>query len=392
MSLLDKCYKFTDARKVMAMGYYPYFREITSEQDTEVICNGKKMLMLGSNSYLGLTNHPKVKEAAVKAIKKYGSGCAGSRFLNGTLDIHLELENELAKLVGKESAICYPTGYQANVGCISAMVNKNEFIITDKYDHASIIDGALLAEGKMLRFKHNDMASLERVLKEIKGKNSLIAVDGIFSMEGDIANLPMIIELAEKYNAEVMVDEAHSLGVLGNKGAGTTAHFGLTNKTAFIMGTFSKSLASVGGFIAADEALIHYLKHKSRALIFSASLPPASTASVLAALKIMQEEPERIAKLWENTNYMLTEFKAMGYNTGASCTPVVPLHIGNMMITFNMWRRLGEEGVFINPVVPPAVPPNSCLIRTSFMATHTKEQLDMALEKFNIIGRELNII
>ncbi|HPB18661.1 MAG TPA: pyridoxal phosphate-dependent aminotransferase family protein [Candidatus Cloacimonas sp.] len=392
MSILDKCYKFTDARKVMAMGYYPYFRVITSEQDTEVICNGKKMLMMGSNSYLGLTNHPRVKEAAIKAIQKYGSGCAGSRFLNGTLDIHIELENELAKFVGKEEAICYPTGYQANVGCISAIVGKNDFVITDKYDHASIIDGALLAEGKMLRFKHNDMTSLERVLKEIKGKNSLIVVDGIFSMEGDIANLPVIIELAEKYNAVVMVDEAHSLGVLGNQGVGTAAHFGLTDKTAFIMGTFSKSLASVGGFIAADEALIHYLKHKSRALIFSASLPPASTASVLEALKIIKEEPERIAKLWENTNYMLTEFKAMGYNTGASCTPVVPLHIGNMMTTFNMWRRLGEEGVFINPVVPPAVPPSSCLIRTSFMATHTKEQLDMALDKFRIIGKELQII
>jgi len=376
----------------MAMGYYPYFRVITSEQDTEVICNGKKMLMMGSNSYLGLTNHPRVKEAAIKAIQKYGSGCAGSRFLNGTLDIHIELENELAKFVGKEEAICYPTGYQANVGCISAIVGKNDFVITDKYDHASIIDGALLAEGKMLRFKHNDMTSLERVLKEIKGKNSLIVVDGIFSMEGDIANLPVIIELAEKYNAVVMVDEAHSLGVLGNQGVGTAAYFGLTDKTAFIMGTFSKSLASVGGFIAADEALIHYLKHKSRALIFSASLPPASTASVLEALKIIKEEPERIAKLWENTNYMLTEFKAMGYNTGASCTPVVPLHIGNMMTTFNMWRRLGEEGVFINPVVPPAVPPSSCLIRTSFMATHTKEQLDMALDKFRIIGKELQII
>jgi len=376
----------------MAMGYYPYFRVITSEQDTEVICNGKKMLMMGSNSYLGLTNHPRVKEAAIKAIQKYGSGCAGSRFLNGTLDIHIELENELAKFVGKEEAICYPTGYQANVGCISAIVGKNDFVITDKYDHASIIDGALLAEGKMLRFKHNDMTSLEQVLKEIKGKNSLIVVDGIFSMEGDIANLPVIIELAEKYNAVVMVDEAHSLGVLGNQGVGTAAYFGLTDKTAFIMGTFSKSLASVGGFIAADEALIHYLKHKSRALIFSASLPPASTASVLEALKIIKEEPERIAKLWENTNYMLTEFKAMGYNTGASCTPVVPLHIGNMMTTFNMWRRLGEEGVFINPVVPPAVPPSSCLIRTSFMATHTKEQLDMALDKFEIIGKELHII
>ena len=392
MSLLDKCYNFKEARQAMALGYYPYFRVITSEQDTEVLCNGKKMLMMGSNSYLGLTTHPRVKEASIKAIEKYGSGCAGSRFLNGTLDIHIELEEALAKLVGKEAALAYPTGYQANVGCISAIVNKQEYIITDKYDHASIIDGCTLSEGTMLRYNHNDMRSLERTLQKIAGKNSLIVVDGIFSMEGDIANLPEISALAEAYGASLMVDEAHSLGVLGATGAGAAEHFGLTDKTAFIMGTFSKSLASVGGFIAADEPLIHYLKHKSRALIFSASLPPASTASVLEALKIMQEEPERIAKLWENTHYMLSEFKAMGYNTGDSCTPVIPLHVGQMMVAFDMWRRLGDEGVFINPVVPPAVPPNSCLIRCSFMATHTREQLDMALEKFRHIGKDLKII
>lgn len=392
MSILTKCHKFTDARKAMAMGYYPYFREISSEQDTEVICNGQKMLMMGSNSYLGLTTHPKVKEAAIKATEKYGSGCAGSRFLNGTLDIHLELEAELARLVGKEASLAYPTGYQANVGCISAMVGKHEYVITDKYDHASIIDGCKLSEGIMLRYNHNDMGSLERVLQKLEGKNALIVVDGIFSMEGDIADLVPISELAERYGANLMVDEAHSLGVLGDRGAGAAAHFGLTSKTDFIMGTFSKSLASVGGFIAADEPLIHYLKHKSRALIFSASLPPASTASVLAAIKIMEEEPERIAKLWENTHYMMAEFKAMGYDTGTSCTPVIPLHVGDMMTAFYMWRRLGEEGVFINPVIPPAVPPNSCLIRCSFMATHTKAQLDMALEKFRVIGKELNII
>jgi 8-amino-7-oxononanoate synthase len=392
MSILDKCFSFTDARKAMALGYYPYFREISSEQDTEVICNGQKMLMMGSNSYLGLTNHPRVKEAAIKAIEKYGSGCAGSRFLNGTLDIHLELETALAKLAGKEAALAYPTGYQANVGCISAMVGKHEYVITDKYDHASIIDGCLLSEGTMLRYAHNHMGSLERVLQKIQGKNALIVVDGIFSMEGDIAKLPEIVYLAEKYGAQVMVDEAHSLGVLGKTGAGAAEYFGLTHKTDFIMGTFSKSLASVGGFIAADEALIHYLKHKSRALIFSASLPPASTASVLEALKIMEEEPERIQRLWDNTHYMLSEFKAMGYNTGDSCTPVIPLHVGDMMTAFNMWRRLGEEGVFINPVIPPAVPPNSCLIRCSFMATHTREQLDRALDKFRHIGKELQII
>lgn len=392
MSILDKCFNFTDARKVIASGYYPYFREISSEQDTEVICNGKKMLMMGSNSYLGLTTHPRVKEASIKAIEKYGSGCAGSRFLNGTLDIHLELESELAKLCGKEAALAYPTGYQANVGCISAMVAKNDFVITDKFDHASIIDGCMLSEGTMLRYSHNDMASLERVLHKVHGKNCLIVVDGIFSMEGDIANLPEIAGLAQKYNAALMVDEAHSLGVLGATGAGAVEHFGLVDKTDLIMGTFSKSLASVGGFIAASETLIHYLKHKSRALIFSASLPPASTASVLEALKIMKEEPQLMAKLWENTNYMLQEFKAMGYNTGDSCTPVIPLHVGDIMTAFRMWSRLGEEGVFINPVIPPAVPPNSCLIRCSFMATHTREQLDMALDKFRLIGKELQVI
>lgn len=376
MSILDKCFNYTEARKAIAMGYYPYFREISSEQDTEVICNGKKMLMMGSNSYLGLTNHPKVVEAGIAALKKYGSGCAGSRFLNGTLDIHLELEEKLARLVGKEACLAYPTGYQANLGCISAIVGKGEYIVIDKYDHASIIDGCLLSDGTMVRYNHNDMQSLEKCLEKLDGKPALIVVDGIFSMEGDIANLPEISELAQRYGANLMVDEAHSLGVLGKKGAGAAEHFGLVKETDFIMGTFSKTLASVGGFIAADEPLIHYLKHKSRALIFSASLPPASTASVIAALEIMEEEPERMAQLWENTDYMMKEFKAMGYDTGTSCTPVIPLHVGDMMTAFRMWTRLSDEGVFINPVIPPAVPPNSCLIRTSFMSTHTRTQLD----------------
>ena len=392
MSLFDKCYQYDEAKKAIAMGYYPYFRVISSEQDTEVICNGKKMLMMGSNSYLGLTSHPRVKEASIKAVEKYGSGCAGSRFLNGTLDIHIELEAALTELVGKEAALAYPTGYQANVGCISTMVAKDEYMLIDKYDHASIIDGCLLSQGKMLRYNHNDMKSLERLLQRVQGSNSLIIVDGIYSMEGDIADLPNILSLAKQYGANLMVDEAHSLGVLGVTGAGAAEHFGVTADTDLIMGTFSKSLASVGGFIAADEDLIHYLKHKSRALIFSASLPPASTASVLEAIKIMKEEPERIAKLWENTNYMLSEFKSMGYDTGKSCTPVIPLHVGKMSVAFEMWKRLGEEGVFINPVIPPAVPPNSCLIRCSFMATHTKEQLDFALDKFSKIGKELQLI
>ncbi len=392
MSIFDKCGKFTDARRVMALGYYPYFRIISSEQDTEVTMNNKRMLMMGSNSYLGLTNHPRVKEAAIKAIDTYGSGCAGSRFLNGTLDIHIELEEKLAELVGKEASLVFATGYQANLGAISALVGKNDFIITDKYDHASILDGCTLSPGKMLRFRHNDMKNLESVLKKIEGENSLIVVDGIFSMEGDIANVPEIVRLAKEYNADVMVDEAHSLGVLHHTGAGAAMYYDCTDDVDIIMGTFSKSLASVGGFIAASEEIIHYLKHHARSLIFSASLPPASAASVLEALKIMKEEPERIEKLWDNTNYMMASFKQMGYNTGHSCTPVIPLHVGDMMNAFRMWRRLDEEGVFINPVVPPAVPPNDTLIRTSFMATHTKEQLDEALDKFEKIGKELNLI
>lgn len=392
MGIMNKCYEFKDAKRAIAMGYYPYFREISSEQDTEVICNGKKMLMMGSNSYLGLTTHPKVKEAAIEAVRKYGSGCAGSRFLNGTLDIHIELERELARLVGKPAALAFPTGYQANLGCIATIVQKGDIVITDKLDHASIIDGCIQSQGTMLRYNHNDMKSLEKVLAKHEGTNMLIVVDGIFSMEGDIADLPEIMKLAERYKASVMVDEAHSLGVLGDKGAGSAAHFNLTDKTDLIMGTFSKSLASVGGFIAADEDVIGYLKHKSRALIFSASLPPASTASVLAALKIMEDEPERIQQLWDNTNYMMSEFKKMGYDTGTSCTPVIPLHVGDMMVAFRMWKRLGDEGVFINPVIPPAVPPNSCLIRCSFMATHTREQLDFALDKFYHIGKELAVI
>ncbi|MBP7562612.1 MAG: pyridoxal phosphate-dependent aminotransferase family protein [Candidatus Cloacimonetes bacterium] len=392
MKLLDKCGSFQEARKIEKMGYYPYFRVISTEQDTEVLVNGQKMLMMGSNSYLGLTTHPKVKEAAKNALDKYGSGCAGSRFLNGTLDIHIELENKLAELTGKQAALVFATGYQANVGCISALVSKNEFIVTDKLDHASIIDGCKLSFGQMLRFNHNDMVSLEKTLSKIDSSKALIVVDGIFSMEGDIANIPEIVKLCEKYNANLMIDEAHSLGVLHKTGAGAAMHFGLTDKTDIIMGTFSKSLASVGGFIAGDEDVIHYLKHFSRALIFSASLPPASAASVLAALDIMRDEPERIEKLWENTRFMSEGFKSMGYDTGSSTTPVIPLHTGDMMTTFKMWKRLAEEGVFINPVIPPAVPPSDTMIRCSFMATHTLSQLEKALDKFKLVGKELNII
>jgi len=389
MELYDKCKKFTEAKKVKAMGFYPYFRVISSEQDTEVIVNSKKTLMLGSNSYLGLTNHPKVKEASIAAIKKYGTGCAGSRFLNGTLDIHIKLEEILADLVGKESALAYSTGFQANLGVLSTIVGRGEYLILDKYDHASIIDGSRLSLGKLLRYKHNNMDDLERILQKIKDKAKLIVVDGIFSMEGDIAKLPEIIKLAKKYNSRVMVDDAHSIGVLGKNGSGTSDHFGLTDEVDIIMGTFSKSLASIGGFIAGDEIMIHYLEHFSRPYIFSASLPPASAASVIAAIDIMKSEPDRIDRLWQNTNKMQKGFKEMGYDIGVSETPIIPLHVGDMMTTFKMWKILADDGIFINPIIPPAVPPNDCLIRTSFMATHTDQQLNIALEKFEKVGKKI---
>jgi 8-amino-7-oxononanoate synthase len=393
MSLLDKVQEFTKAKELIALGHYPYFRIINSEQDTEVMCNGKKMLMMGSNSYLGLTNHPRIIEAAKKATDKYGTGCAGSRFLNGTLDIHIELEAELAKLVGKEDSLAFAAGYMANLGAISAMVCRDEFIVTDKFDHASILDGCALSPGKMVRYNHNNMQHLDTVLeKKVAGKGALIVVDGIFSMEGDIADIPNICKTAKKHGASVMVDEAHSLGVLHKTGAGAAMAAGCSDDVELIMGTFSKSLASVGGFIAGRKDVIHYLKHHARPLIFSASLPPASAATVLEALKIMKEEPERIDQLWDNTHYMMKNFKAMGYNTGSSCSPVIPLHVGDMMNAFKMWKQLDDEGVFINPVVPPAVPPNDTLIRTSFMATHTRAQLDMALEKFEKIGKSVGVI
>lgn len=392
MDLYKKCKNFTQARELEAMGFYPYFRVISSEQDTEVIVNGKKTLMLGSNSYLGLTNHPKVKEASINAIKKYGTGCAGSRFLNGTLDIHIELEEKLANLVGMDSALAYSTGFLANLGALSTIVGRGEYFLTDKLDHASIIDGCRLSFGKMLRFNHNDMDDLERQLKTVQDKAKLIVVDGIFSMEGDIVNLPEICKLAGKYSAQIMVDDAHSIGVLGKDGSGTSNHFGLTDKVDIIMGTFSKSLASIGGFIAGNESIMHYLKHFSRPLIFSASLPPASAGSVIAAIKIMKNEPERIDRLWQITHKMQDGFKNIGYDIGVSNTPIIPLHVGEMMTAFKMWKMLANEGIFINPVIPPAVPQNDCLIRTSFMATHTDKQLEFALDKFKKVGKKLGII
>ena len=383
MKLLQaKLARYDAPQKAKALGVYPYFREIESDQDTEVIINGKKVLMFGSNSYLGLTNHPKIKEAAIAAIKKYGTGCAGSRFLNGTLDIHVELEKRLARFVGKEEAIIYSTGFQVNLGVISCLTGREDYIIWDELDHASIIEGRRLSFSTQLKFKHNDMASLEKVLKSCpEDKVKLIVVDGVFSMEGDVANLPEIVALAKKYNAAIYVDEAHGIGVFGRQGRGTCDHFGVAQDVDLIMGTFSKSFASLGGFVATDSITANYLRHNSRSYIFSASITPASTAAVSAALDIMESEPERIEHLWEMTHYALDGFRNMGCEIGNTSTPIIPLFIRDNNKTFRITRELFDEGVFVKPVVSPAVPSDSTLIRFSLMATHTKEQLDFALDK-----------
>ncbi len=394
MDIFHKCFSYTEAKEYIARGLYPYFREIESGQDTEVFINGKKMLMLGSNSYMGLTSHPEVKQAAVDAINKYGTGNAGSRFLNGTLDIHRKLEEKLADFIGTESALLYGTGYQANVGAIGCLVGPKDYIITDKMDHASIFDAARFSFGKTIKFKHNDMEDLERILKTCDEENRgrLIVVDGVFSMEGDIIKLPEVVRLAKKYHARVLVDDAHGTGVLGKRGQGTTSHFGLEADVDIIVVTFSKSFASLGGAVLAKEPIIHYLKHHSRALIFSASMPPAAVQSVSKAIDIIKREPERIDKLWHNTNKMKKGFEDMGYNTGVSETPIIPVVIGEMDDCFKFWKMLTDDGIFVNPVVPPAVPHGQCLIRTSYMATHTDEQLDRALEAFHRIGKQLGVI
>ena len=390
--LFDKCKNFTQAKEIMKMGIYPYFTEISSAQETEVIIDGRKVLMLGSNSYLGLTCHPKVKAAAAAALEKYGTGCAGSRFLNGTLDIHRELEDRLAAFFRKEAALVFSTGFQTNLGTISALVGKGDTVLIDRLDHASIIDGTRMAFGKIKKFIHNDMNDLERVLSGCNDNGKLIVIDGVFSMEGDIARLPEIIQIARKYGARVMVDDAHSVGVLGKGGRGTAEHFGLEDEIDLIMITFSKSLASIGGCVAGDESVIHYLKHHSRPLIFSASIPPASVATVMACLDIIEEEPERRNRLWEITHKMRNGFNEMGYDTCTSETPIIPLIIGDMGKAFMMRKILFDAGIFANPVVPPAVPPDQTLIRTSFMATHTDQQLDFALEIFEKAGKELGVI
>ncbi|MBI3990491.1 MAG: aminotransferase class I/II-fold pyridoxal phosphate-dependent enzyme [candidate division NC10 bacterium] len=392
MELYEKCRRFTAAQQLQAAGYYPYFRRIESAQEPEVIVDGRKMIMIGSNNYLGLATHPKVKEAARKALDRYGTSCAGSRFLNGTLDLHEELERKIAAFKGKEAALVFSTGFQTNLGVISALVGKGDAVITDRWDHASILDGCRLSYGRTQRFRHNDMEDLERVLASTDAKGKLIVIDGVFSMEGDLADLPAIVGLAKRYGARVMVDDAHATGVLGPHGRGTAEHFGLEDEVDLIMGTCSKALASIGGFIAGKEVVINYIKHYARSMIFSASLPPPCIAAISAALDIIQEEPERRQRLWEHATKMREGLRSMGYDTGKSQTPVVPVVVGDDRKAFELWRFLHEHDVFANPAVSPAVPKGRALIRTSYMATHTTEQLDWVLEVFYKAGKKLALI
>lgn len=391
--LKQKMKAYDRPQKVAAAGLYPFFRIIESEQDTKVTINGEQVLMFGSNSYLGLTTHPALKEASKSAIDKYGSGCAGSRFLNGTLDLHIELEEKLAKFVGKESALVFSTGFQVNLGVISSIPGRHDYIIMDDLDHACIIDGARLSFAKTLKYRHNDMASLEKVLQKCKEDSiKLIAVDGVFSMEGDLANLPEIVKLAKKYKANIFVDDAHGIGVMGKLGAGTADHFGLTNDVDMIMGTFSKSLASIGGFVAADNDTINYLKHNARSLIFSASIAPANAASVIAAIDLIQQEPERIEKLWINTYYAMDRLNAAGFDIGHTVTPIIPIYIRDNAKTFMLTKMLLEQGIFVNPIVTPAVSNESSLIRYSLMATHSIDQIDESIDKITAIAKKLDIL
>ncbi|MBR4198572.1 MAG: pyridoxal phosphate-dependent aminotransferase family protein [Bacteroidales bacterium] len=391
--LRKKLSRYTAPQEAKAMGVYPYFREISSDQDAEVTMNGKKVLMLGSNSYLGLTNHPKIKEAAKAAIDKYGTGCAGSPFLNGTLDIHIELENTLAEFFGKDGVMLFSAGFQANSGTIPCILRRNDFLIYDATDHASIIEGRRMTIADAKKYRHNDVADLERILQRCPiDTPKLVVTDGVFSMEGEVAKLPEISALCEKYQATLMVDEAHGLGVFGKEGRGTCDHFGLLDKTDIIMGTFSKSLASIGGFIAADADTINYMKHDVRPYIFTASIAPAATAAVLAALKIMRSEPERQENLWRVTNRALEGFRSLGFEIGNTETPIIPLYVRDNEKTFRVTKMLLDEGVFVNPVVSPAVAPHDTLIRISWMATHTVEQVDYALDKVYKCFKKLELL
>lgn len=391
--LFDKARAFTRPQEVKALGLYPYFLPLEDTEGTEVVIYGKRIIMIGSNNYLGLTTHPKVREAAVEAIKRYGTSCTGSRFLNGTMKLHLEAEEKLAAFVGKEAAVIFATGMQANLGAISSLIGRDDVAIIDKDDHASIVDGVRLGLGEMRRFVHSDMDSLERQLKSVPDKSgALVVIDGVYSMGGDIAPLPQIVEVCQKYGARIYCDDAHSLGVLGPQGSGTAAHFGLTDKVDLIMGTFSKSFASLGGFVAGDADVMQWVQHMARSNIFSASMPPSQVAAAMAALEIMQCEPERIERLWAVTKKMREGYQSMGFNTGPSETPVIPIIIGDETKTFAAWKTLFEAGIYTNAVIPPAVPPNLSLLRTSYMATHTDEQMDFVLDTFYKVGKALELI
>lgn len=392
MDIFEKAFNFTIAKQAIKEGYYPYFIPLTENEGSEVVYRGHRMIMCGSNNYLGLTTHPKVREAACQAVERYGTSCTGSRFLNGTLEMHETLECELALWVGKEAALVFSTGMQTNLGTVSALSGRGDYIILDKDDHASIVDGARLSYGEIERFRHNDLEHFERVLQSIPEKaGKLVVVDGLFSMEGDLAPLTEMLPIAQKYGARFMVDDAHGMGVLGG-GHGTAAHFGATDEVDLIMSTFSKSFASLGGFIAGKEEVVHYIKHSARSMIFSASIPPANAAAALAALHVMSEEPERIQRVNDNGLKMREGFKSLGFNIGHSVTPIIPIIIGDDQLTFATWRLLFENGVFVNPVISPAVAPGHQLLRTSYMATHTDAQLDRVLETFEKVGKQVGLI
>ena len=392
MGIFEKCSNYRDPDKVIEAGVYPYFRMIESQQDPVVIMDGREVVMCGSNNYLGLTSHPKVKEAAIDAIRKYGTGCAGSRFLNGTLDIHVELEEKLARFFRKEAALVYATGYQTNLGVLSTVVTRGDVAISDRLNHASIVDGLRLSLGEVRKFKHNDIEDLDQVLEGTRDRNKLVVVDGVFSMEGDLSPLDKIVALRERHDFGIMVDDAHGVGVLGDTGRGTAEHFGVEDDVDIIMGTYSKSLATIGGFVVASADIIKYLKHLSRSMIFSASLAPALVAAVSSALDIIDDEPERRERLWTNTKRMMDGFSSYGFDIGEAASPIIPVVVGEDMLAFKMALMLQEEGVFSNPVVSPATPPGRALIRTSYMATHTDEHLDRVLDAFVKVGRQVGLI
>jgi 8-amino-7-oxononanoate synthase len=394
VDIFQKAWDFTEARTARESGYYPYFKVIESESNSHVLMDGRELVMLGSNNYLGLTTHPHVRERAAKALAKYGTSCTGSRLLNGNLDIHVELEERLARFVGKEAALVFSTGFGANLGTISAIVGRHDTAVIDKDDHASIYDGCKLSYGKVERFEHNNVESLREALGRAGNNHggALVVVDGVFSMEGDIAPLDEMVPVIREFGARLMVDDAHASGVLGPNGEGTAAHFGLTADADLIMGTFSKSFASLGGFIAGDALLIDYIKHNSRPFIFSAAMAPPSVGACLGALDVMESEPQHRERLWEITRRMQAGYRELGFDTGTSSTPVIPVILGDEMLVFEFWRRLFEAGIFVNPVRPPAVPAGRALLRTSYMATHTDAQMDFVLETFGKIGRELGLI